>query len=100
MQHPLPCSSISKHADHHISSSFIMLCKSKPRPCSYLCTYNTMSSKELFFHSKKVHASAISFAAPGSLSKKLSHAAFYTYALCYCKRMVAVTGNKYILGLR
>src|SRR5882757_2690198 len=82
MQHTLPCSAIAKIAKHHIFSTTVTLSKSQTCAGTYLCAYNTMTAKEIFFKAKKVHTATFTLAATGSFTVQLSHTAYSRYTFC------------------
>src|SRR5690349_3648083 len=97
MQYALAGSSISKEAEHHIISILVFFCKCQSCSGTDLCTYNSVTTKEVNILSKEVHTSSLSFGTTCGFTIEFCHTAIYRYTFCNCQSVIPVSCNKRIL---
>ena len=96
VQHTLPCCAIAKESQHHIVCAFVLLCKGKPCTCAYLRTHYSVSAKEIFVNTKKVHAAAFAFGAACGFAIQFGHTFVGSHTFCQSPSMIAVGGYERI----
>src|SRR5690348_9004446 len=94
MQHTLAGSTISKKGQGNIVSSLVFFRKCQSCTCTDLCSYNSISSKEIGILPEEVHTTALSFGTTSGFAIQFSHAGFRGYSFGKCQAMITVAGYK------